>query len=398
MLTVFGLLCLTIGVATLRVPVRGAEDGPLPVAKTVVAAAEAGHPPMSSEVPYVREGKDGVAVLRPAAAFRHAGMAPLLTVINAGLGEGLSMLAKQLKIDTSRPDFLKLHIQDIEWVSTGIDLGWSPPQNAKTKDHSSTGKEDPPLHRIAFGTPTVRMVAPFDWLAFLRQWGFEFEEVRVKDHAYFKVSGEIKKILGKNPCVFLADDRTIVVDEEDGIRRIAGGEEPSPPDYLRGKTWERASRGLVAIAVNNRDGKFAKRYDLGRPDDAIVLSLFKGVDSWILGVDDADTIALHAEADCRDRDAVEAARRALDSLITLGRLTLEHAAPKSPAGGSEDQEVRMAKALLTGIRVEHSDKAITVAAQGFGSLADFASIIEAQARENGELATNKKDATTSVKR
>ena len=149
-----------------------------------------------------------------------------------------------------------------------------------------------------------------------------------KGHAYYKITGELKQMLGPNPCVFLPDDRTIVFDEEDVIRRIAGGEDPAPPAYVRGKEWERASSGLVAIAINNQNDTFAKHYDLGRPDDAVVLSLFKGIDTWIVGVDDADAIVLQADATCRNRDASEAVSRSLDSLIKLGRQYLEHGGPK----------------------------------------------------------------------
>ena len=105
--------------------------------------------------------------------------------------------------------------------------------------------------------------------------------------------------------MLLLDDRTIVFDEENVIRKIASGEDPAPPAYLRGEEWEHASRGLVAIAINNQNDSFAKRYDLGRSDDALVLSLFKGLDTWILGVDDADAIVLHADGVCRDRDSTD---------------------------------------------------------------------------------------------
>ena len=94
----------------------------------------------------------------------------------------------------------------------------------------------------------------------------------------------------------MPDDRTIVFDEEHVIRRIAGGEDPALPAYLRGKEWERASRGLVAMLSIIATTQFAKHYDLGRPDDAVVLSLFKGVDTWIIGVEDADAIVLQADA------------------------------------------------------------------------------------------------------
>ncbi len=88
------------------------------------------------------------------------------------------------------------------------------------------------------------MVSPFDWLAFLRQWRFELEEVRVGGRAYYKVVGMFKELLnefGKIPCVFVPDDRTIVIDEEDVIRKMASGEYPASPSFLKGRDWEQGA-------------------------------------------------------------------------------------------------------------------------------------------------------------
>ncbi len=90
LLAAFGLIGLTMGVATLRGPARGAEDGPSPAAPAVVAATEAREPSKAFVAPYVREGKDGVAVVRPAAAFRHKGMDPLLAIVECGTGQWIS--------------------------------------------------------------------------------------------------------------------------------------------------------------------------------------------------------------------------------------------------------------------------------------------------------------------
>ena len=38
----------------------------------------------------------------------------------------------------------------------------------------------------------------------------------------------------------------------------------------------------------------------------------------------------------------------------------------------------MVKALVANVRVEHTDNAITVQTQGFGTLADFATIVEGE--------------------
>ena len=64
MVTAFGLLGLAIGVATLRGPAWGAEDGPPPAAPAV-----ARHPspePDEASVPiYLREDADGISLVRP---------------------------------------------------------------------------------------------------------------------------------------------------------------------------------------------------------------------------------------------------------------------------------------------------------------------------------------------
>ena len=150
----------------------------------------------------------------------------------------------------------------------------------------------------------------------------------------YKVTGDLKKLLGPKPCFFLPDDRTIVFDEEPVIRQFVSGKQPELPAFLRSPAWERPAAGLVAFAIKNLDDSFAKDYDLSRPDDAVVLSLFKEVDWWLLGVDDeADPIVLHAEAACRNRDASEAVSRA-ESLIAMGRQTidqeLQHDQPEDP--------------------------------------------------------------------
>jgi beta-lactamase regulating signal transducer with metallopeptidase domain len=387
MLTLFGLIGLTIGVATFRGPARGADDSPSPAAKAEVATAE----PRDQTEPfgplYLREGADGVAIVRPAAALRHSGMDRIIPFVSEeAMGLDFADIAKQLKVDTSRPGFVKLRAQDIERVSASVSFGRS--------------KIDPndKLHRLIVACPTVRMLAPFDWLAFLRQWRLEFEEARVKDRTYYKIKGVLKELLGGNPCVFLADDRTIVGDEEDVIRKIAGGEGHALPAFFHGKEWAHASRGLVAIAIKNNDDTFTKHYDLGRPDDAVALSLFKDLDAWILGVDDADAIVLHANAIGRNRNASEAVSRQIDSLIKLGRQFLQQLDPKAPEIASHELFAPMLKALAANVRVEQTDNVITVQAQNFGSLADFALIVAGEAQESKARVAARNDAKKSVKK
>ncbi len=103
-------------------------------------------------------------MIRPAAALRHPGMDRFLAVIKENLDDEIAGVAKHFKIDTTRPDFLKLRAQDIEWVTGAVTFG-------RTRQKGDSKQE--PLHTFAVGNPAIRTVAPFDWLAFLRQWRFD---------------------------------------------------------------------------------------------------------------------------------------------------------------------------------------------------------------------------------
>ena len=58
----------------------------------------------------------------------------------------------------------------------------------------------------------------------------------------------------------------------------------------------------------------------------------------------------------------------------------------------------MIKALATNVRIEHTNNAITVQAQNFGSLADFAAIVDGEAQESKARIAAREDANNSVKK
>ena len=364
LLTMAVLLGLTICVATLRGPALGADDDPPTVAAATAkpSAPRAEEPPI--ELRFVPDGMDGVIMVRPAAAIRRAGMDWLAPIISESLSFA-SELSKQLKVDMSAPGFLKLDAKDIESVFGGLRFGRTV-KDGQTK-----------LHMIEFGrVVTIRTVAPFDWLAYLRQWRLGFEEVRDGGRTFHKVTGPLAEMIGPQPGVYLHDDRTLVLGNLSTLRALAARKDPAAPAYLRGADWERASRGLLAYAITNHDGTFPKRYDLGRPDDALFLSLFPGVDHWVTTIDDADSIVVHASAACRDRDASEAIARAVESVRNRGLEEIDHPGPGEPTAGPH--LLAMSRALLANLRVEHTDHSVVLRAEGIGTMADFASIAQAE--------------------
>ena len=54
------------------------------------------------------------------------------------------------------------------------------------------------------GRPAFRTVAPFDWLAFLRQWRLEFVEVRDGGRVYYRIDGAAQGSPGAGPLRVLA--------------------------------------------------------------------------------------------------------------------------------------------------------------------------------------------------
>jgi beta-lactamase regulating signal transducer with metallopeptidase domain len=360
------LVVLAVSVATVRGPARG-DDKEMSAASAGNDRTPATRPAEAPVVPlYVRDDVAGVAMFRPAATFRRAGMDRFAALIRAELGDDLAQLAKRFNIDMSGSARLKLDFCDIEWVTCGIRFG-------RTKN-----TEKKVMHRIMTTGPTVRTIKPFDWLGYLRQWHIDFVEVRSGGRVYYRVTGPLAKALGPDGCVYLPDDRTLVLDEEKPIRALIDRRGPEAPAYLRGPDWERASRGLFAIAINNHEGSFAKSYDLGRPDDAVVLTLFKDVDYWTVNVDDADAIILHAAAACQTDDVREAIARTIDALVKQGRDAIDHPATDAAAMKEDELFLPMASACLANLRVERANRTVNVRAQGFGTLADFASIFEAE--------------------
>jgi beta-lactamase regulating signal transducer with metallopeptidase domain len=380
-LTVLALLTLTIGIATLRGPARGADDSRAPTDKAGIEPPPLRETSRSFAAPFVRAGMDGVAVFRPASAFRHPGMDRFLALCQAAIDQDLTFVGKKFKVDPSKQGFLRPRLQDVEWFTAAIGIDRFSPQATHTKERHAKNTKDHPLHTLSFGSFAVRMVSPFDWPAFLRQWRLECKEAQAGGHVYYKIEGDLKPMLGPNPCMLLLDDRTVVFDEENAIRQIAGRSDPTRPEYVTENDWARASRGLVAVAIDNRTDAFAKHYNLGRTDDAIVLSLFKGLNCWILGVEDADEITLYAQGACRDGDSAGAVCRSVDSLIKLGRQHVEQNAPKVPDVGAHDHIARLLKALAATVRVERSGYVVAIRAHGFGTLADFALIVDGEAQE-----------------
>jgi len=391
LLTAFGLLALTTALATWKAPARGEDDIPPSTRPTELKVegpdVQTFLPPL--EPIYVPDSMAGIVAFRPAAAFRHPGLNRLLPLIHGFLAEDLEMIAKTLQVDSSQPGFLKFGFEEVESVIFGCNVGQ--PQSAPNDPKGA----NPKLHSLEISGFTVRMVAPFDWLAFFRQWKVGVEEVREGRNVYYSLKFPDQAAIDFPLFVYLPDDRTLVADEQKWIRELVRREGHSAPAWTKAADWRKASRGLLAVAINNQGDRFTKGYDLGRPDDAMVVECLKGVDRWVLGVADADAPTLRAEATTRDPQAAEAVARTIAGLVKLGQAAADSA---GSARREHPANYLLAKKFLANLKVAPEGRSVTLSAEGYGTYAELSGMIKIEnAPEAGDGAASPKAQAAEAK-
>lgn len=373
-LTAGVLVALALGAAMLRDPARADDKATTtnpPPAQTASTA---------SNWLYVPEKSDGLIMLRPAAALRRMnrpGLADLASrtfglELAAGILGDFGLDPKFLLKELARPS---LSFSDIECVTAGFKFGIG-------KSRKKNGEEEK-LHSIMASGAMVRTVAPFDWIALFRKWGVDCTEVRMKHGACYELKSPITKKLGIQPCIYLPDDRTIVMDMMPAIEKLAERGKPELPAHLAGEDWKTASKGILAVAYRKPDD-FEKSYNLGRPDDAVVISLLDGVERVVLSAADAEQIALHAVAACSKPDAPEKIARVVQSLKNQGIKAVEANEVDLTPMPMQLEGVRLAKGLLYNLRIVCHPASLTLDSSGFGTLAEFASVVEEELKVSAE--------------
>jgi beta-lactamase regulating signal transducer with metallopeptidase domain len=361
--TVGGLVLLTGAIASLKSPAQAADEP-----KAAEATADRKSTVTPFDVRFVFEGKSGVFAFRPAATFQRTGMRILHPWALELVGDGdlIEMLAKHVGIDTKQPGFLSLHAEDVESITTDFDISTMIVDEVAPELKGQKRR----IQRIEIGEAggvTVRMVAAFDWLKFLRQWKvFQLEEVREARGVYYRVKSSILVQAKLNVGIYLPDDRTLVYESEEKIKQLIAREAPAIPAYLKGAAWDRVSRDLLAVAINNHDDVFAKKYDRGVAEDAEFLKFFKGVDHWVVGIADDDRLSIHAEGLSPKAEARAAIVKELKTeLKNLSEQLSDEAIEVNLVHGGANlvDLVRLARIFVAKIRVEDRDGSLVIDAE-----------------------------------
>jgi beta-lactamase regulating signal transducer with metallopeptidase domain len=370
-----GLIAITVGVLTLRGPARAGDDAQASKApntenQKTASSAHAIESPL--DVTFVPENAPGLIAFRPAAILRRARVPQFLSMLLSEIGGNppmalLSMFPKETGIEPPAPGRGVLPLDQIDSINATLGFG----KGGRARPPAAR-----PMHRVDIGPPTIRTVKPFDWLGYLRAWHIQLTPVKSEGHTYYQIGGPIKRFfVGKSPCVFLPDSRTVVFKEEDELLKTLGQAKRVVPGFLSGTDWERANRALLAIAINNEHGEISKAYDLGRTDDKLVVDLFKDVDHWIFCVDDTDSATIHARAAC-NADRGEEIAGSAESLLKMARASIQAPPTDAPASSIRELNSRMLGGLVQNARATHGARVVEVRSGGFGTLADLGLVLE----------------------
>jgi hypothetical protein len=323
------------------------------------------------EMGYISDGMPGVIGLRPAALARRIGVEKTNAMIERVLSGDLPKLAKYLGVDMSRPGFIKLGVEDIESITFGFKFGY------QTNGPKNENGEN--LQRIECSTFTIKTVDAFDWPKFFRQWTMPLAEIREPKGVYYKPENDGATELFMGAAFFQPDRRTLIFEYEPRIKTLIANGPLQTPAHLRGADWDRVSRNMVAIAINNQAGAFAKGFDPKRWDDKAILQYLNGVESWLIGVPDDDRLSFHASGSCakaEDRGMI-LKMFATDLSNVREQLSTDGLGPNEMAALLRLKTyLRVCRSLAEKFQFEERKTSLEVHAEDFGRFADLPAIFD----------------------
>lgn len=278
---------IATGVWILPPPVQGGDGEKLTVvapATQPVLAARSAVP--AFDLSYIPDDAMGVVAFHPAATFRRQGMAQYADQLNALTA--MKGIDKALEIPISK---CPLKVEQIEQVTVGVIF------DRKV----IKGKE---VDRFMIHGLAIRTVEPFDWVTLLRSWWPNATEMKEGTRVYYKVH---HPPLGPNGCVFIPDNRTLVCDDERFVLPLIRRPVVGAPEFARGDDWKRVEHDLLAVILDNHDGRISRVTKKVTPDadEAQFDECLERSDRWTMGLADTDDFLPQFIATCRDPQSVQ---------------------------------------------------------------------------------------------
>ena len=355
---------LTLVASAVRGPVRealaAAPAGPAKPAEEEVAPfdlsllGQNGDPDVS-----------GVFGIRPAALLKRPGMAPLLRLLNAQIDALTTGLVE---------GGVGIHAEDVEQIMGRVYF----------KGENKTGKRT-----LMFSLNVLRTTRDVDWAKLCDRYGSRLKLHHWKGQVYVSFAlppmfRGLTGVLTGEGCLWTPDARTLVFEEEKIIKAQieaqAGRRKPTAPAYAAG--WDRVSRGLFAVALDNRGRRLLKRTmtdaemkealaDPKTPEYHLA-RFYQNVSGMVVGCAGGDDFRFDLRASADTPEAAAAMVRDCEALLVEARKAVRQAKAQTAAPDQvEAAALRFARKVLKGVAVRRDGTAVTVhagAASGLDAL------------------------------
>lgn len=352
----FALLCgCTLIVSAWRFPAREAQAGP--------SAAEDIVPFDLALVAKGDDKCDGCYGVRPAAILSHPAALPMAKVIN----KYIDMLSAPVKAGG-----IGIHIEDVEQIMGRVTFG---------------GENKPGKRTMMFSLNVLRMTRDTDWVKLRDQCGTLFKKHEWHGETYVNLATPdlLKALTGGRGDMYLwaADARTLILESDTVIKeqidaKIAGKKLPLPA-YAAG--WDKVSRDLFAVALDNRGGRLAKRCitadelkdalaDDTKPESHAI-RFFQHVEHFVVGCAGDDDFRFDVHATAANAAAAQALAKACEGLRKAAMEELNDAANKAAVDDTDTAFLALLKQATAQATIRPNGSTVTVhaeAASGFNAL------------------------------
>ena len=301
---------------------------------------------------------DGFYGVRPAALLNRPGTAPLVKIVN-----------KQIDTFTvaCKAGGFGIHIEDIDQIMGRLTVG---------------GEKEPGKRTLMASLTVLRTTRDIDWVKLRDDCGTLFKKHEWKGDTYvsFPMLEALKPLTGGRGDMYLwaADARTLVMDGDRAIKKLierkASGKKAPVPAYAEG--WDKVSRGLLAIALDNRDGRLLKRciteaelkeaHAEATEPEAQAIRLFEVMEHFVVGFAGDDDCRLDLHAWTADADGAARLAKNCSALVKTIKGLGDTVKAEEPMAASEAAIL----ALLGAGRatVQHQGTAVTVHAEAASGL------------------------------
>jgi hypothetical protein len=295
----------------------------------------------------------GVVAIRPQALFGRPALKSLTRKVNDALGQ-------VLKSNGLSP----LGVEDIEQIVSTV-IYW----------HDGGPKHD--QKGVVLGISLIRSAKNYDWNKALKTLGPDAEEVKYAGTVYYRLpksSASLIGMLGMRRCWHVRDARTVVFDDEEPMRRLLDRKPGEGPANAWAPGWKRIEGGLMAVALNTRDGDWANALSEdgeGGPE----LTALRRNTSWLtFGINGEDDFVFQLQAQGKDKEGAAKAARALEALLDRARERMAKAKTKEPLTDGEKLGQEFLEELLRRAKVTRDGDSVRLRCR---AKVDFAGLVTA---------------------